>query len=79
MERTTRMIIFALLFQLNSCIDEIDDVGSCQQVINEYTWDSSSHMPRYYTSSFKLSLRWLRSLTPVTYLSKLRGFTHLPS
>lgn len=78
MKRTARVIIFALLFQLYPRVDEIDDVGSCQQVIDKYTWDSSSHMPRYYTSSFKLSLRWLHSLTPVTYLSKLRGFTHLP-
>ncbi|QBG05808.1 hypothetical protein DA718_00770 [Klebsiella huaxiensis] len=31
-----------------------------------------------YTLSFKLSLCWLRSLTPVTYLCKLRGFTPLP-
>ncbi|MBL3691304.1 hypothetical protein F1652_00845 [Pluralibacter gergoviae] len=26
-----------------------------------------------YTSSFKLPLRWLRSLTPVTYFCKLPG------
>ncbi len=46
MERTARMVILALLFELYPRIDEIDDVGSRQQVINEYAWDSSSHRPR---------------------------------
>ncbi|EHD20268.1 hypothetical protein BrE312_0828 [Brenneria sp. EniD312] len=27
----------------------------------------------FYPSSFKLQMRWLPSLTPVTYLSKLLG------
>jgi|GEM_PF-2541936 len=31
-----------------------------------------------YPSYFKLQVRWLRSLTPVTYQSKLQGFTLLP-
>lgn len=78
MEWTARMVVFALLLQLYPRVDKIDDVGSCQQIIDKYAWDSSSHRPRDYTSSFKLSLRWLRSFTPVTYLSKLRGFTPLP-
>ncbi len=29
-------------------VDQIDDIGSLQQVINEYAWDSSSHMPLLY-------------------------------
>ncbi|WP_245163425.1 hypothetical protein, partial [Citrobacter pasteurii] len=60
MERTARVIIFALLFQLYPRVDEIDDVGSCQQVIDKYAWNSSSHMPLLYTSSFSLPLCWLR-------------------
>lgn len=47
MERTTRVVIFALLFQLYTRVDEIDDVGASQQVINKNTWDSSSHKPRF--------------------------------
>ncbi|NTZ53031.1 hypothetical protein FDX01_20335 [Citrobacter sp. wls613] len=31
-----------------------------------------------YPSYFKLHVRWLRSLTRITYLSKLTGFTPLP-
>ncbi|EAT7063439.1 hypothetical protein E4N00_24235, partial [Salmonella enterica] len=31
-----------------------------------------------YPSYFKLLVRWLRLLTPVTYLSMLRGFARLP-
>jgi hypothetical protein len=31
----------------------------------------TSHQQFLYPSYFKLKLRWLRSLTPVTYLSKL--------
>lgn len=53
MERTARVKILALLFQLHPCIDQIDDVGACQQVIDKYAWDSSSHMPLLYTSSFR--------------------------
>ena len=47
MERTARVKIFALLFQLYPGIDQIDDVGARQQVIDKYSWDSSSHMPRF--------------------------------
>ena len=47
MERTARVIILALLFQLYPGIDQIDDVGARQQVIDKYSWDSSSHMPRF--------------------------------
>jgi hypothetical protein len=46
MERTARMVILALLFQLYPRVDEIDDVGSGKQVIDENAWDSSSHMPQ---------------------------------
>ena len=46
MERTARMIVLALLFELNTRIDQIDDVGASQQVIDENTWNSSSHRPR---------------------------------
>ncbi len=54
MEWTTRVIILALLFQLHPSIDQIDDVGARQQVIDKYAWDSSSHMPRnLYTASCK--------------------------
>ena len=53
MERTARVKILALLFQLHPRIDQIDDVGACQQVIDKYAWDSSSHMPLLYTSSFR--------------------------
>ncbi|STW04506.1 Uncharacterised protein [Klebsiella grimontii] len=49
MERTARVIILALLFQLYPGIDQIDDVGARQQVIDKYSWDSSSHMPRFNT------------------------------
>jgi hypothetical protein len=42
------MVILALLFQLYPRIDQIDDVGSGQQVIDKYAWDSSSHMPRLF-------------------------------
>jgi len=31
----------------------------------------------FYTSSFTLSLCWLRLFTPVTYLSKLLGILRL--
>ncbi len=31
-----------------------------------------------YPSYFKLHVRWQRLLTPVTYFSKLLGFTDLP-
>ena len=46
MERSARVIIFALLFQLYPRVDEIDDVGSGEQVIDENAWDSSGHMPQ---------------------------------
>lgn len=46
MERTARMVIFALLLQLYPRVDEIDDVGSGEQVIDENAWDSSGHMPQ---------------------------------
>ena len=46
MDRTARVIIFALLFQLSPRVDEIDDVGSGEQVIDENAWDSSGHMPQ---------------------------------
>lgn len=39
---------FALLFQLYPRIDQIDDVGSGKQIANKYTWNSSSHKPRYF-------------------------------
>ena len=32
------MEILALLFQLHTGIDQIDDVSACQQIINEYAW-----------------------------------------
>ncbi len=48
MERTARVKIFALLFQLYPRIDQIDDVGSGKQIANKYTWNSSSHKPRYF-------------------------------
>ena len=47
MERTARMVIFALLLQLYPSIDKIDDVGASQQVIDKYTWNSSSHKPLF--------------------------------
>ena len=46
-EWTTRVEILALLFQLHTGIDQIDDVSACQQIINEYAWDSSSNRPRF--------------------------------
>jgi hypothetical protein len=46
MERTARMVILALIFQLYPRVDEIDDVGSGEQVIDENAWDSSGHMPQ---------------------------------
>jgi hypothetical protein len=46
MERTARMVVLALLFQLYPRVDEIDDVGSGKQVIDENAWDSSGHMPQ---------------------------------
>ena len=48
MERTARMVVLALLFQLYPRVDKIDDVGSCQQVIDENAWDSSGHMPQKF-------------------------------
>ncbi len=47
MEWTTRVVVLALLFQLYTRVDEIDDVGARQQVIDKNTWDSSSHRPRF--------------------------------
>lgn len=47
MERTARMVIFALFLQLYPCIDKIDDVGASQQVIDKYAWNSSSHKPLF--------------------------------
>ncbi len=52
MEWTARMVVLALLLQLYPRVDEIDDVGSGKQIIDENAWDSSSHRPRDYTSSF---------------------------
>ena len=52
MERTARVIIFALLFQLYPRVDEIDDVGSCQQVINKNARNSSSHKPLFFDDSY---------------------------
>ncbi|GMB63786.1 hypothetical protein PPNK14_16760 [Pectobacterium parmentieri] len=43
------MVVFALLFQFDARVNEIDDVGASQQVINKYAWDSSSHKPLVYT------------------------------
>jgi hypothetical protein len=48
MEWTARMVVLALLLQLYPRVDEIDDVGSGKQVIDENAWDSSGHMPRYF-------------------------------
>jgi hypothetical protein len=49
MEWTARVVVLALLFELYPRVDKIDDVGSRQQVIDKYAWDSSSHRPRNYT------------------------------
>jgi hypothetical protein len=38
----------------------------------------ASNLTRFSPSYFKLHVRWLSSLTPVTYLTKLLGFTALP-
>ncbi|CQE28361.1 Uncharacterised protein [Salmonella enterica subsp. enterica serovar Typhimurium str. DT104] len=54
MEWTTRVIVLALFLEFYAHVDQIDDIGSRQQVINEYAWDSSSHMPLLYTSFFRL-------------------------
>ncbi|AMO47105.1 Hypothetical protein AKI40_0682 [Enterobacter sp. FY-07] len=48
MEWTARVVVLALLFQLYTRVDEIDDVGARQQVIDKNTWDSSSHRPRLF-------------------------------
>src|SRR5690606_20351179 len=53
MKRTARMVVLALLFQLHPRVDEIDDVGPRQQVIDENAWDSSSHMPREFLATHK--------------------------
>lgn len=45
MERTARVIIFALFLELYPSVDKVDDIGTSQQVINKDTWDSSSHKP----------------------------------
>ena len=45
MERTARVIIFALFLKLYPSVDKVDDIGASQQVINKDTWDSSSHKP----------------------------------
>lgn len=66
MEWTACVPVLALLFQFHTRIDQIDDVGASQQVIDENAWNSSSHMPHNYTLSVELPLRWLRSFTPVT-------------
>ncbi|MNY65394.1 hypothetical protein D3C86_2026600 [compost metagenome] len=44
-ERTARVIVLALLLELYPGIDQIDDVGASQQVIDKYTRNSSSHKP----------------------------------
>ncbi|TKU61223.1 hypothetical protein FDX05_07425 [Citrobacter sp. wls715] len=44
-------------------------------------WDGmiNEELAKYvYPSYFKLHVRWQRLLTPVTYFSKLLGFTDLP-
>ena len=46
MERTARMVILALLLQLYPRVDEIDDVGSGEQVIDEKGLRTSGHMPQ---------------------------------
>ncbi len=48
MERTARMVVLALLFQLYPRVDEIDDVGSGKQIVDENAWDSSGHMPQKF-------------------------------
>ncbi|MNC09583.1 hypothetical protein D3C75_572080 [compost metagenome] len=53
MERTARVVILALLFQLNPCVDEINDIGSCQQVIDKYARNSSSHRPHEFLVTHK--------------------------
>ena len=53
MERTARVVILALLFQLYPRIDQIDDVGSGKQIVNKYTWNSSSHMPQKFLMTYK--------------------------
>lgn len=45
MEWTAGVKVLALLFELYPRIDQIDDVGTRQQVIDKDTWDSSSHKP----------------------------------
>lgn len=52
MEWTARVVVLTLLFELYPRVDQIDDVGARQQIIDKYAWDSSSHRPRkLYTRS----------------------------
>ncbi len=44
-ERTARVVVLALLLELHAGVDQIDDVGASQQVIDKYARNSSSHKP----------------------------------
>jgi hypothetical protein len=49
MERTARVKVLALLFQLYPRIDQIDDVGSASRsLINTRGIRPASHKPRYF-------------------------------
>ncbi len=53
MEWTTRVIVLALFLEFYAHVDQIDDIGSRQQVINEYAWIRPAICP-LYTSFFRL-------------------------
>ncbi len=51
MERTARMVVLAPAFQLYPRVDKIDDVGSCQQVIDENAWIRPAICPKSFSNS----------------------------
>ena len=44
MERAASLIILACFFQVNAAIDQLDNVGSIQQIINKGLRDFASHL-----------------------------------
>lgn len=62
MERTARVVIFALFLELYPRVNEVDDIGTSQQVINKDTWDSSSHKP-HLPVNFLLAMKCDRTTT----------------
>lgn len=79
MEWIICVIVFVLFFEFYVYVDQIDDIGFCQQVINEYVWDLFSYMFFLYMLFFRLLQCWLCLFIFVVDLCKCWGFVFLLS